>query len=96
MSAKTRSNAMQVPHSWDVEHWPPEVYPHSGHRARYLIRTYRDELIRAGVMSRVGRELVFLGARFNKWLETRAAYVPDFTIAPNRKPKEDMHEGEAS
>lgn len=85
MSRQRSATAGIIPHSWDVEHWPPTVYPHSGHRARYLIRAYRDELIREGVMSRVGRELVFLGARFNRWLEKRAAYVPGYEIAANRK-----------
>jgi hypothetical protein len=84
MSTRTRSAAAECPHSWDVEHWPSDVYPHSGTRAKYLIRTYRDEFLREGVMSRVGRELVFLGARYAKWLEKRAAHVPDYVPAPNR------------
>ncbi|MGH8228270.1 MAG: hypothetical protein ACREU3_10275 [Steroidobacteraceae bacterium] len=85
----------EIPHSWDVEHWPAGVYPHSEGRARYLIRTYKDELLREGAMSRVGRELVFLGARYSRWLERRAAYVPDFEIAPNR-PKKDAAQDAAA
>ena len=83
--SKQRPADSSIPHSWDVEHWPQTVYPHSSHRARYLIRTYRDELLCEGAMSRVGRELVFLGARYSRWLEKRAAYVPGYVPAPNRE-----------
>ena len=83
--SRQRSAAGSIPHSWDMEHWPVDVYPHSGGRAKYLVRTYRDELLHAGVMSRVGRELVFLGVRYTRWLEGRAVYVPDYVPPPNRK-----------
>jgi hypothetical protein len=71
--------------SWDLEHWPPGVYPHSPSRARYLLRMHRNELLVAGALARVGRELVVLGPRYTKWLEKRAAFVPDFEIVPNKK-----------
>lgn len=72
------------PHSWDLEHWPPGIYPHTETRARYIIRAHRDELLAAGALSRVGRELVVVGARYAAWLERRASNVADYEIAPNR------------
>lgn len=77
--------ATEAPHSWDMEHWPEHVWPHTRDRARYVVRLYRDDLVREGALSRVGRELVFFGARYSRWLEKRAALVPDFEIAANRK-----------
>jgi hypothetical protein len=81
---RSRSPAAEIPHTWDIEHWPDFVYPHTPQRARYLVRTYRDELTRDGVMARVGRELVFFGSRYARWLEKRAANVPGYVPAPNR------------
>jgi hypothetical protein len=87
--SRSKSAAAEIPHSWDLEHWPVDVYPHNGGRAKYLIRTYRDELLAAGVMCRVGRVLVFVGAKYARWLAKRAAHVADFVPAPNRKPDSD-------
>ena len=76
-----------IPHSWSLETWPREVYPCTTSRARYVIRVHRDELIRAGVLSRVGRELIVLGERYAKWLQLHTADVPGYQIAPNRPPQ---------
>jgi hypothetical protein len=67
------SAAQPVPHSWDLEHWPVHVSPHSPDRARYLIRTSKCELIAAGALCRVGRQLVLLGAGYTRWLQTARA-----------------------
>jgi hypothetical protein len=75
-----------TPHSWGVESWPADVYPHRPNRARYLINTHRSDLMAAGALVRVGRELVVLGAKYTRWLERQASRVPDFEIAPNRAP----------
>lgn len=80
----TRIAAEPVPHSWDLEHWPTHVYPHNTSRARWLIRSHRRSLIDAGVLTRIGREIVVLGARYSRWLESHSADVPNFDIAPNR------------
>lgn len=80
--AKTQATA--TPHSWSIETWPTPVYPHEAKRARYLVRTRRNELMAAGALVRVGRELVVLGDRYSRWLERQASRVPDFEIAPNR------------
>jgi hypothetical protein len=76
-------SAAEVPHSWDLEGWPPTVFPGSTSRARYIIRTHKTDLIREGALARVGRELVIFGARYARWLEKRAAEVPGYQPAPN-------------
>ena len=83
MTRRTISTASEAPHSWDLEHWPPHVYPHGESRARYLIRAYRDELMAAGALVRVGRELVVIGDRFTRWLQMQAANVPGYESNAN-------------
>ena len=73
-----------LPHSWSIETWPSAVYPGSPSRARYLVRMHRNELLQAGALSRVGRDLIVLGARYGRWLEKNAANVPGFEVACNR------------
>ncbi len=84
MPARVRTAAAIAPHSWDLEHWPADVYPHSESRARWLLRTHRSELLEAGALTRVGRELVVLGARYSRWLERKAADVPGYDIRTQR------------
>lgn len=81
MAQKTSTT---TPHSWGINTWPADVYPGQSNRAKYLINTHRNDLMAAGALVRVGRELVVLGARYTRWLERQAARVPDFEIAPNR------------
>jgi hypothetical protein len=76
----------ETPHSWSVNAWPGTVYPNQPNRARYLVNTHRTELMAAGALVRVGRELVVMGTRYARWLERQASRVPDFEIAPNRSP----------
>lgn len=83
--SRTQGSSL-APHSWDLEHWPTEVWPHKESRARYVIRSNRDELIAAGALTRVGREIVVLGGKYTRWLEKRAAHVPGYEIAANREP----------
>lgn len=85
--SRSRSLAAEVPHSWDIEHWPDHVYPGSPSRGRYVIRAHKDDLIREGALARVGRELIVFGGRYVRWLEKRAASVPGYMPAPNRKPE---------
>jgi hypothetical protein len=72
------------PHSWDLEHWPEAVYPHERSRARYLVRMHKLDLIAAGALARVGREFVFLGAQYTRWLQKQTTRAAVFDIAPNR------------
>ena len=78
----------ELPHSWTVDGWPPGVFPNSVTRARYLVRTHRDELILAGALSRVGRSLIVLGERYERWLQRKSARVPGYDIAPNDRSRE--------
>ena len=75
----------RVPHSWPVEEWPACVYPNRTARARYLIRAHRDDLVTSGALTRVGRDLVVLGAGYTAWLAKQSNRVNDFEIAPNRE-----------
>ena len=82
--ARTTNTAQSAPHSWDLEHWPANVYPHSEGRARWVLRAYRDELLAAGALTRVGRELVVLGDRYTRWLQSKSADVPGYQSNANR------------
>ena len=80
MSAKP----FDLPHSWAIDQWPAGVYPNNVTKARYVVRVHRDELVLSGALTRVGRNLIVLGAGYNKWLQKKAGRVADFSIAPNR------------
>jgi hypothetical protein len=82
-AASRQSVAMQP--SWNIDNWPPETWPNTVERARYVIRANRDSLMAAGALSRVGRELIILGTRYQRWLERHASNVPGYTIAPNER-----------
>lgn len=73
-----------VPHSWAVTEWPQDIYPHTTAKARYIVRSHRDELVAAGALTRIGRDLVVFGAGYNAWLRKQAGKVAGFDIAPNR------------
>lgn len=74
-----------TPHSWSVNAWPASVYPNLPNRGRYLVNAHKTDLMAAGALVRVGRELVVMGTRYARWLERQAVNVPDFEIAPNRE-----------
>jgi hypothetical protein len=73
-----------VPHSWPIEDWPPNVYPCRASRGRYIVRAHRNELVAAGALTRIGRDLVVLGAGYSAWLAKQSSKVDGFEIAPNR------------
>jgi len=79
----SRSPVPSVPHSWSIADWPPSVYPNDPKRGRYLVREHKTDLLTSGALSRVGRELVVIGARYSRWLERQASRVPDFECAAN-------------
>lgn len=81
---RNRTSAEAAPHSWDLENWPESVYPHRTSRARYMLRAHRDSLVAAGALSRVGREIIVLGAPYTKWLQARASDVSGYEVAANR------------
>ncbi len=72
-----------LPHSWPINSWPPGVYPNTTTSGRYLVRAHRDELIAAGALSRVGRELVVLGAGYGVFLARQAERVADYACPAN-------------
>ncbi len=82
--------AMPAPHSWDMEHWPGHVYPHNEGRARWLMRANKDELILAGAVTRIGREFVFFGDAYSRWLQSKKPRVRDFV--PNFRQSADPGE----
>lgn len=73
-----------IPHSWSIGTWPVDVYPHNTDRARYLVRANKSELLSAGALARVGREIVIIGHRYARWLERQAGAVPGFECPANR------------
>jgi hypothetical protein len=75
-SPPTPRSVMQP--SWSIEKWPPDVFPNTVERARYIVRAYKDSLLAAGALARVGRELIVFGARYQRWMEKHAANVPDY------------------
>lgn len=73
-----------VPHSWPLSNWPPNVYPNDPRKALYIVRMHRPDLLQAGAIVRVGRELVLIGEPFVRWLAKKAIHVPGYTVACNR------------
>jgi hypothetical protein len=72
------------PHSWSISQWPADVYPSNSTKGRRLCRTYRDELIAQGALTRIGRELVVMGGAYTRWLLSQSARVKDFEVPANR------------
>ena len=79
------SQAFSLPHSWPITSWPAHIYPNDPTKARYLVRANRDDLLQHGAIARVGRQLVIIGARYDKWLQKRAAYVPGYECPANQR-----------
>jgi hypothetical protein len=73
-----------VPHSWRLRDWPADVAPGNYIRGRRICRAYRSELVTEGALSRLGRELVVLGAGYSRWLAKQADKVSDFDVPANR------------
>jgi hypothetical protein len=76
--------AESLPHSWPINDWPQHVYPNRPSSGRYLVRAYRDELISAGALTRIGRELVVLGDGYARFLARRSDKVNEYPIPPNQ------------
>lgn len=87
MSRKTP--LVGIPHSWLLKDWDrfPGIAPGSTARGRTLVRFHRDELVAAGALVRVGRELVIMGGAYAAWLQKRGDRVAGFEIAPNAEKK---------
>ena len=81
---RPRVTPVPLPHSWMFSTWPSGVAPGDESGARYLFRTFRRDLIAAGAVTRVGRQVIFLGRGYEKFLQSRIAEVDGFEIAMNR------------
>lgn len=79
-----KTNAEAAPHSWSINTWPAGVYPGNTEKARYFVRTHHDELFAAGALTRPGRELVVIGARYVRWLEGHVVRVPGYDTGAAR------------
>lgn len=82
--SRSNQQAELLPHSWGFKTWPPGAYPHHGTKARYLFRTNKIELIECGAVSRVGKEIIFLGAGYARFLQRHIARAAHLDIPPNR------------
>jgi hypothetical protein len=76
--------ATPLPHSWLFSNWPAGVAPGGESRGRYLFRVFKRELIAAGAITRIGRQVVFLGAGYARFLESRIGEVDGYEIQMNR------------
>jgi hypothetical protein len=76
--ATRERTAASGPHSWELKTWPRDVWPHDQKRGQWIARAYRQELVAADAMSRIGKILVFSGAKYTRWLESRAHHVVEF------------------
>ena len=77
-----------IPPTWGLKNWPPDVFPYDGKRARHVLRIHQRELLEFKALTRIGRELVVLGAGFNAWLASNAKAVTEWTqtgVAANRR-----------
>lgn len=61
--------------AWALKHWPEDVYPHSYDKARVLFYRHRASLLKARAVTRIGRDLVFDGANYRKWLQSHTKDV---------------------
>jgi hypothetical protein len=79
--------AMPAPNSWSLDCWPEGVYPGDPSKGKYIVRCHRDELIAAGAISRIGRDLVVIGHPYMRWLQSKTELAAPIHIAPNRPPQ---------
>jgi hypothetical protein len=73
-----QAKATGTPHSWELETWPLCVWPHDQKRARWILRAYRQELVAAGALTRIGKTLVVVGTNYTRWQTRRAKHVAEF------------------
>ena len=90
--------AYEIPairHSWTLMGWPTDVYANDANRARYIVRVHRAELLAAGALSRIGRQIVVLGLPYTSWLARHASRVEGFSPAINDTARREA-QGEAA
>jgi hypothetical protein len=95
MSIKSNPRA-PVPHSWDLKSWESQaghVWPHDESHARRVLRAHRAELYAAGALTRIGRNLVFLGPGYQRWLASNMRRVTELDVPMNRPENADKRFG---
>lgn len=81
-----------LPHSFLLRDWEkvaPHVAPNTLARAKHLVRSHRDELVSAGALTRIGRELYINAGPFVAWMFSAAnkKQVADFQPPMNQTEK---------
>jgi len=75
---KTAAPSDAIPHSFDLKHFDSRLFPNDPKRARWIARIYRNELVAAGAIARVGKSLVIITPKYLRWLERKTVEVGDF------------------
>ncbi len=70
------------PREWSAR--AAHIWPHTSQRADYVCRAYRNELVAAGALVRVGKELIVRLEAYDRWLAKRARMVADYDVPANR------------
>ena len=78
------STTTPLPHDWTFRNWPADVYPYEGTRGRHLVRQNQNDLVAAGALTRIGKQIVVLGAGYTKWLAAQTYRVTEFDVPANR------------
>ena len=73
-----------MPPNWEINRWPPNVFPHEPERARSFVRRYQKELIECGALTRIGRIRVVLGAGYAAFLEMGRGRVEGYEANCNK------------
>jgi hypothetical protein len=73
-----------LPYSWTIKTWPRDVHPFDGAKARHLLRVHQANLVAAGALTRIGHEIVVLGAGYARWMASNVTRVVEYDVAANR------------
>lgn len=86
--AKRLGDAVQpLPFSWELAEWNEQaahVWPHTTERARWLVKHHRADLIKHGVLSRIGRTLIVSGSGYANFLQAMQGRVEGFVVPMNQ------------
>jgi hypothetical protein len=86
--AKRLAEAVQpLPFSWELKDWEqqaPHVWPHTAERAKWLVKNHRADLIKYGVLSRIGHLLIISGSGYANFLQAMQGRVEGYVLPMNR------------
>lgn len=83
MKSNADADIEKVPHDWTIKTWPPGVFPYDGKKAKRWIRTNQKALVKAGAITRIGRDIVIIAAGWFRWYAANAKRVADYEVLPN-------------